>query len=158
MPWTPFHLGPALMLGLLLFSYLDLPTLLVASVAPDIEPAIATALQLSHSRYGWFHTLEGAAIASVVVGVVMYSAKGYTSKLASMLKLKQNSSFKKILLTSFLGVYSHILLDMPLHTLYDLRVPNIELTPVGLATYSFCVVSFLVGLVLYKHRTTHTAS
>jgi hypothetical protein len=47
MPFTPFHPGLALMLGLLFFSYLDLGTALVASVAIDLEPAIGQAFRTS---------------------------------------------------------------------------------------------------------------
>ena len=41
MPFTPFHLGPGLLLGLLLLSYVDLPTFLLASVIVDVEPFLA---------------------------------------------------------------------------------------------------------------------
>jgi membrane-bound metal-dependent hydrolase YbcI (DUF457 family) len=67
--------------------------------------------------------------------VSMYIGKGYAGALAGMFKLKQDSSFKRIILTSFIGVYFHILLDAPAHAIYDLRVANIELTPVGLVIY-----------------------
>ncbi|MGC9345425.1 MAG: hydrolase, partial [Candidatus Bathyarchaeales archaeon] len=38
MPFTPFHLGPVLLFGLALSTVLDLSTLLIASVIPDVEP------------------------------------------------------------------------------------------------------------------------
>jgi len=152
MPFTPFHLGPALMIGLLLFSYLDFPTLIIASIAPDIETAVAFIFRLSYSKYGWFHSLEGGAIASIIIAVPMYLLRGHTSRLVSMFKLHQNSSPRGVILASFLGVYFHILLDAPLHALYDLRIASIELTPLGLMTYGFCVFSFLAGLALYKRR------
>lgn len=94
----------------------------------------------------------------VIVAFSMYLLRGYTARAASVFKLKQDPSLKKILLTSFLGVYLHILLDAPLHAMYDLRVPHIELTPTGLGIYSFCTLSFLVGLALCKRRTAQRAT
>jgi len=152
MPFTPFHLGPAFMLGLLLFSYLDFATLVIASIAPDIEPAIAIVFGLSYPGYGWFHTLEGSIVAVVIVAVVMYGLRSRMGRLLSALKLRQESSSKKVVPASFLGVYLHLLLDAPLHAMYDLRVPRVEQTPVGLTIYGFCILSFLVGLVLHWRR------
>ena len=40
MPFTPFHLGPALGFGLPLRNYLHVPTFLVASILVDVEPFV----------------------------------------------------------------------------------------------------------------------
>lgn len=112
------------MIGLLLFSHLDLPTLLVASIAPDIEPAIAVALNLSYSGYGWFHTIPGSIVAVLVVAVVMYGLRNYTCRLLCVFRLHQESSFKKVFPASFIGVYSHILLDAPLHAMTTRECPG----------------------------------
>jgi hypothetical protein len=157
MPLTPFHFGPALMLGLFFYSYLDFPTLLVASVAPDIESFIGTLFRLTYSWYGWFHTLEGAIIAVILVAISMHFGKKYTQKVLLQLKLPfQKVSFKKFFLTSFVGVTIHLLLDAPLHQLIDHGYSSwlsIALTPIGLSIYGFCIVSLFVGgLMLDKRR------
>ena len=82
----------------------------------------------------------------------MYLGKRYTSQLLRMLKLQQESSFRKILFTSSVGVYLHLFLDWPLHMLLDLGIVPVELTPIGLVMYAFCVFSFFVGVILYKRR------
>ena len=55
MPLTPFHLGPGLLFGLLLFRYIDFPTSLIASVIVDVEPilALASLNYLLLASYGW---------------------------------------------------------------------------------------------------------
>lgn len=146
------------MLGLLFFSYL-------------------------YPGYGWFHAIGGGAVASMIIAFSMYLARGYAARVTRIFRLKQNSSFGRILLTSFLGVYIHILLDLPtmlvasvaidlepgigqafglldapLHALYDLRVPDMEFTPTRLGIYSLCTLSFFAGLALYKRRATQCAS
>lgn len=42
--------------------------------------------------------------------------------------------------------------DAPLNGMYDLRVPDMELTPTGLGIYSFCMLSFFTSLASYKRR------
>ena len=156
MPYTPFHLGPGLMFGLIFSSYFDIPTLIVASLAPDIESFIGIVLQLSYPWFGWFHSLPGSIVAVIVVTVAMY-ALSYTTL------FKQKSSFQKILLSSIFGVYFHLLLDFPIHSLLDAGVPQVEvsalfipfsipITPIGLAIYSFCIISFPVSYIIYKRR------
>lgn len=41
MSLTPFHLGPALVLVIVLLWFVDLPALLLGSIVPDVEAAAA---------------------------------------------------------------------------------------------------------------------
>ena len=59
MPFTPFHLGPALFLGLLLFRLVDLPTFLAANVILDLEPLAVLLLDLDYPLHGLFHSFLG---------------------------------------------------------------------------------------------------
>lgn len=56
MPFTPFHLGPALCLGSPLREYIHAPTLILANVVLDIEPLIMLITGLSYPLYGYLHT------------------------------------------------------------------------------------------------------
>ncbi|MFW9956308.1 MAG: hypothetical protein ACFFD3_17330 [Candidatus Thorarchaeota archaeon] len=38
MPFTPYHFGPALLIGVVLLPVVDLSTIIVASVVLDLEP------------------------------------------------------------------------------------------------------------------------
>ena len=93
---------------------------------------------------------------AVLLSIVMYPLRDTFKKLMAALKLAQDPSFKKILWTSFFGVYSHILLDSPLYS--DIRpFYPIESNPFyGLISsqqiYLFCSLSFLVGISLYLLR------
>ena len=46
MPFTPYHLGPGLFFGLLLFRYLDFPAFLIANIVVDVEPFLVLAFGL----------------------------------------------------------------------------------------------------------------
>ncbi len=72
MPFTPFHFGPALLFSLLFLSCLDLPTMIVASIAVDVEPALALIFNLSYPWYGWFHSLEGSIVAASIVIILIH--------------------------------------------------------------------------------------
>lgn len=159
MPFTPFHWGPALLVGLLLLKFLDLPSLLISSVIPDLEHVLILVFPLHLSRHGFFHSYLGASILAVVAIMTVYASMDWLSKVMLMIGLRQNSSFKKILSTSILGAYSHIFLDSllydemkPFFPLED--NPFIQIASSQLryaAVYGFCGLSLIFALVLYAY-------
>ncbi len=116
MPLTPYHWGPSFWIGLFLFRIFDFPTLLIASVIIDIEPFCVVVFNASWPLHGFFHSFLGGSILAVFTAVVMHLLRNQLKKITAVFKLAQNSSFKKILWTSFFGVYFHIILDAPLYT------------------------------------------
>jgi len=115
MPVTPFHLGPALLLGLIFFNYLDFPTFLVANVIIDVEPILVMFLGLNYRLHGFFHSFLGGSIAALILILVMIKIRASLSSLLRFFKLEQEPSFNRILIASFLGIYIHILLDSRMH-------------------------------------------
>ncbi|MCP8321287.1 MAG: DUF4184 family protein, partial [archaeon] len=111
MPFTPFHWGPALLIGMLLFSIFDLPALFISSVIPDLEGLLILTFHLSLPLHGFFHTYLGASILGVVTAIIVYYLYRLLRKIMALFMLDQKSSFKRILYTSLFGVYSHIFLD-----------------------------------------------
>ncbi|MFW9990322.1 MAG: hypothetical protein ACFFC3_16900, partial [Candidatus Odinarchaeota archaeon] len=62
MPFTPYHLGPGLFIGLLFLSFIDFPTFLIASVIVDIEPFFVLYFNLDYPYHGFFHSFLGGTI------------------------------------------------------------------------------------------------
>jgi len=156
MPFTPFHIGPALFFGLLLFSLLDLPTFLLASVIVDIR-AIFVYFGIIHGPlHGPLHTFLGGTIIAVLLATAMFLIKDYTKKITKLFKLQQNSSFKKTLITSLLGVYLHIFLDSPLYLdikpFYPLDINPLYGIVSSPAIYLFCVFSFILASLIYIYN------
>ena len=158
MPFTPFHLGPALFLGLLLFRFADFPTLLIASVILDLEPFAVLVLGLNYPLHGFFHSFLGGTIVAVVLGLIMLRLGGTARGLLKALGLEQSPSRQTIMLGSFLGVYSHIILDSPLYA--DIRpfFPS-SVNPflagdtfAGIYLQALCILLFLVGAAMYVAR------
>lgn len=168
MPFTPFHWGPALLTGLLLFQFLDFPSLIVSSVAPDVEGFYATFFNSSLPYHGLIHTYVVASIIGILVALAMYPLRGLTGKVMAKFGLNQTSTFKKILYTSLFGAYSHIFLDSLLYPEMNPFYP-LEGNPfVGVASeyvgyeavYGLCGLSLLIGLIIYittkKRFSTYT--
>lgn len=159
-PFTPFHLGPALLFGLAFSSTFDLLTLLIASVIPDVEPFCILLFDLSWPSHGFFHSYVGSSILAVLVAVVVYLFRGILTNVMLKFQVSQKSFFKKILFTSFVGVYSHVFLDSllyrqmnPLYPLQGNAFIGIMPTYITyMAVYGFCSISFILGIILYLYK------
>jgi len=156
MPFTIFHLGPALLLGMLLFNYVNLPALLLSSVIMDLEPLAVLLLGLKYPAHGFFHSFLGGTVVGVLVFFIMTALDRRVQKLMSLLKLEQKYSRRSILLACLLGVYSHTLLDSSLGY-YDIQPlfpfpgnPFYIQTTTGV--YLFCTLSFILGAALWIKR------
>jgi len=158
MPFTPYHFGPALFLGLLFFSFVDFPTLLIASVIVDIEPFLVLALNLDYPLHGFFHSLLGGTLVAIPLALIMLKIRDKISPLLSFFKLEQNVSFKTILVASFSGIYIHILFDSRIYTdiqpFYPSNYNPLLTTGIlaGLDSYTICIWSFFGAIIIYLIR------
>lgn len=155
MPFTPFHWGPTSCIGLSWFRGVDFPTLLVATTVIDFEPLLVLGLNLGYSHHGFFHSFVGCSLLAVVTGLVMYGVQDKVSEIMAEFKLKQNSSFKKILWSSFFGFYFHVLLDSliykEMNPFYPCEGnPLYAVSPLNM--YLFCGFALLAALLLYAIR------
>jgi len=156
MPLTPFHWGPSSWIGIIFFKIFDFPTLFISSVIVDIEPIFVILFNLNYPLHGFFHSFLGGSILAILTAIIMYLLRNYIKQIMAVFKLKQDSSFLKILWTSLFGVYFHLLLDSFMHTdmkpFYPLEInPFLNLISVR-QIYSFCTWSFLIGLIAYLIR------
>jgi len=154
MPFTPLHLGPSLVFGLPLRKKLHLPTLLVASVAVDVEPFLVLVLGLNYPLHGYLHTFLLALPFGVLIGYTMFQLEKYLGELWRTLHLEENLFSR----TSFigggvLGTFSHVLLDSPLYSdirpFFPLEANPLYAPWLSGPIYVLCVASFIVGVVLY---------
>ena len=155
MPFTSYHLGPGLMIGLLFLKFIDFPTFLIASIIVDIEPFIILFFKLDYPLHGFFHSFLGGTIVALFLSVVMSKIRKYFSPIMSFFKLEQDVSFKKILVASLSGVYIHILLDSPIYTDIQPFFP-LDFNPFyqntsfpGLIPTMLCVWCFMGALIVY---------
>lgn len=165
MPFTPFHLGPALALGVFLRRRVHLPTLLVASIAVDVEPLIALMFHLQYPLHGYLHTLLLASIFGIVIGLLMRYLDNNLKTLYNLFRLGRSgfaeSGLGGFVLGGLLGTITHVLLDAPLYCdikpfypftlnpLYDLATNSGCFKMIGVEITVMCVFSGLAGLAGY---------
>ncbi len=154
MPLTPFHLGPALLLGLLLG--LNLPVALVASVLPDLEAlylllsntggsllkipfsenpkveALYNSLSDAGDHHGFFHSYFGATVISLALGLVWKKERVFASALV--------------------GASSHVFLDSIHHRDVEPFWPAASNPFMGmlgsLEVYAVSAISLIAGILL----------
>ena len=156
MPFTPFHLGPALLIGLLFFPFIDIIIICIASVIIDIEPAYYLFVLNKGPVHGIFHTYLMATVVAVILSIILYPIRVYYLRILSIFGLKQETSFRKMLVSSLIGTYSHVFLDMFLYPemnpLYPLRGNPFLYALSPITVYGICVISFLIVIPLYIIR------
>jgi len=157
MPFTPFHLGPALVIGIIFIYYVDFPTLSVASIILDIEPFLVLLLNLNCPLHGLFHSFLGGTLIILPLSFIMYKIRPFLDPITEFFKIEQKSSFVNMLAASTIGIYSHILLDAPLYSdiqpFFPLNFnPFLNISALTGTTYLFCAYCFLAAIILYFVR------
>ena len=158
MPFTPFHLGPAVLMGFILLRYLDLPTFIVASVLVDLEPLAVLVFGLPGPLHGFFHSFFGTSVAAALLAWVMLRVRGFLEPVYVFLRLEGDGRPRKSLVAALLGTWSHVLLDAPLYGRMRPFYPfggnplfGVDLY-LGLGAYRFCLLFGVAGVALFVAR------
>ena len=155
MPFTPFHLGPALALGLPLRRYVHAPTFILANVIVGIEPFLVLFLGLRYPLHGYLHTFFLAFFVGLALGYAMFLLKKILHPLykAFLLESGNNLSLKSFMFAGILGTTLHVLLDSPLyddiHPFYPLTANPLYNPALSLEVYSICVWMGILGIIYY---------
>lgn len=156
MPFTPYHLGPGILLGVLFFPFIDLSTVIVASVILDLEPLAVLLLNLPLPLHGFFHTYLGATIVAILLTFTIWPFRGYLNKIVSTFGLHQESSLRHIVPASIIGTYSHIFLDSFLYVEMNPFYPLMGNPFLGLVqgafVYNICIGFGILGIGVYLLR------
>ncbi len=157
MPFTPFHLGPALAIGLPLRRFIHVPTFIIANIVVDLEPLMVLALNLDYPLHGYLHTFIGAFAIGIALGYSMYMLERVFNPLWRKLLLVPSPSrdLKAFIVAGVSGTLLHVLMDSPLYhdirPLYPISTNpfyNPELTTV---IYGLCVFMGILGLLYYLY-------
>ena len=155
MPFTPFHLGPALSLGLPLRKYIHTPTFILANVAVDIEPLLVLFLRLNYPLHGYLHTFLLSFFFGLAIGSAMFYLERFLHPLYKTLLLTPNgtSGMKSFMVAGAFGAMLHVLFDSPLYAEMQPFFPvttNPLYNSVSSAdVYSACVWLGILGLIFY---------
>jgi len=157
MPLTPFHLGPTLLLGVLLYRWLDLPTLLAGSVIVDVRAALIVFGPFDGPVHGILTTFAGGTIIALVTGAAVLVLPQSVQSVLNYTRLADTTSASASFGAAIVGVYSHIVLDSLLYTDTHPFYPSawnpffidgVRFIPV----YGGCALAGVLGLSMFAVR------
>jgi hypothetical protein len=155
MPFTPYHLGPALCFGLPLRKYLHAPTFILGNIVVDIEPFVVLFLGLRYPLHGYLHTFISAFCLGLVLGFGMYFLERIVHPLYKAFRLepKITLNMKPFIVAGVLGTMLHVVLDSPLYAdmmpFYPITTNPLYDSLSSLQVYSLCVWMGILGIVFY---------
>jgi len=155
LPFTPFHLGPALAFGLPLKKYFHAPTFILANVIVDVEPFVVLFLGLDYPLHGYLHAFIPAFCVGLALGLVMFVSEKIMRSFYRKFLLVPEATLraKSFLVAGVLGTTLHVLLDSPLYgdirPFYPVAMNPLYgfVSPTGV--YGFCGLMGLLGLLFY---------
>jgi hypothetical protein len=122
-PFTPFHMGPGVVVKAVLGRHFSLMAYGVAQVAMDLEPLVRL-LRGERFVHGLSHTLAGATViglAALVIGrpicqhLLNFWTPGPASPFQFWLRGPPRLTWTAAATGAFVGTYSHIVLDAIMH-------------------------------------------
>ena len=158
MPFTPYHVGPALLVALLLYPLLDLPTFIVANLILDLEPLAVFLGLIDWPMHGVFHSFTLGTVVGVILALPMYYIRRFIKPIQMGNITPPNYTLKSIIKASILGVWIHILLDAftysDLNILYPIQWnPLLGLVPTQMII-NFSWLSIPAAFIIYLIRST----
>ena len=154
MPFTPFHMGPGILVKAILQSSFSLMVFGWAQIVMDIQPLFVLISGEGH-LHGFSHTFVGASLLAIFAAV---SGKYLSQVGLWILKLTESPTVPiqwwVCLLSAFLGCYSHVVLDAIMHSdvepyfPFTLANPFLQVISVS-ALHKICVYTGLIGGVTY---------
>jgi len=157
MPFTPFHIGPALLIfGILAF--IDPVALVYGSVLVDLEPIFVMFFLRTGPLHGPVHSVVGVMLLLPLIYVVTVITRRLFPFVDFLLVSKgKKFGYQATVLGVLVGVFSHLIMDSflypELNLLWPLPYwnPLLQMVPSSLV-YDFCVVAFVVSLFLVLLR------
>ncbi|EHV5548603.1 hypothetical protein HYN76_23380 [Vibrio parahaemolyticus] len=151
MPFTPLHMGPALVLKSVVGTSFSLTVFGWSQIVMDIEPLIAMLAKSGHI-HGLSHTIGGATLLGLLAAVT----GKYLSEIGLSIIRWQRFlpiRWKTAFISSFVGTYSHIFIDAIMHVdvspFYPLSVANPLHGVISISSLQqVCIVSAVVGGIL----------
>ena len=167
MPFTPFHMGPALIVKSVVPRYFSLPIFWITQVAIDSEVLVGYYVIGNLSNHTVLHTFGGATLVAVVILLLrrpvfqpLFRLWNYMvrTKLNTIWHIETPVPWLASLLSALAGGWSHALLDAMVHRNITPFAPLSDANWFfgsiwTLAMVPLCVVSGAIGggVLLWQH-------
>ncbi len=160
MPFTPFHWGPSSWVAFLFRRKLHFCAFLIASAIVDIEPLLVLIFRWEYPLHGFFHSFLGGTLVALPLAFLLNASQPLMASWMRPFGLEQTFSVKGLIGACLLGVYFHVFLDAFLYTdirpFFPLRWNPFYGKVTSAWMYGFCLISFVVGSLLYFTRKDKT--
>ncbi|MDO3388500.1 hypothetical protein QWI17_21820 [Gilvimarinus sp. SDUM040013] len=153
MPFTPFHMGPGLLIKSVLRGAFSLMVFGWAQIIMDIQPLLVMLTGDGH-LHGFSHTYLGASLLAVLAAVTGKPLAAIGLKILRVTPERKTITWPIAFVSAAIGSYSHVFLDSIMHAdvqpWFPFRMGNPLL---GLLSYDaihwFCLGTALLGIALY---------
>ena len=155
MPFTPFYMGPGILVKAILQGSFSLMVFGWAQIVMDIQPLLVLITGDGH-LHGFSHTFVGATLLAIFSAL---SGKYLSEFGLKVLRISRKSNpiiikWKVVYISAFVGTYSHVLLDAVMHSdvepYYPLSLENGFLGLISVShLHQFCIYAGLIGAVVY---------
>lgn len=157
MPFTPFHLGLGIGLGLPLRRYLHTPTFLLANIILDLEPLLALLFGLNYPLHGYMRTFLLGIPVGLALGYIAFLLEKFIHPLYRALLLEVSNGLKMKLKSFFvadaLGTGFHVLLDAPLYNdikpFYPVVTNPLYNPSLAPEIYGLCIFAGALGIIYF---------
>jgi membrane-bound metal-dependent hydrolase YbcI (DUF457 family) len=152
MPFTPFHMGPGLLIKALLQGSFSLMVFGWTQIIMDIQPLVVILTGEGH-LHGFTHTYVGATLIAIVSALTDKYAAEFGLRFIDQARFLP-IRWKIAIISAFIGSFSHVLLDSVMHADVEPFAPfvttNAMLGFISIeALHQFCLYSGVLGVGLY---------
>ncbi|TRY28672.1 metal-dependent hydrolase [Aliiglaciecola sp. M165] len=154
MPFTPFHMGPGILIKSLLQGGFSLMVFGWSQIVMDIQPLVVLLSGEGH-LHGFSHTYVGASLLAVFSGLTGKYLSELGLKILKMdFSFPINISWSVSFVSAFIGCFSHVLLDSIMHSdvepFFPFSFHNEFLGLISVSTlHKVCLYSGLLGAALF---------
>jgi membrane-bound metal-dependent hydrolase YbcI (DUF457 family) len=160
MPFTPYHFGPAALIGLPLRKWIDIPVFVLANVVIDLEPLAVMVFWFDYPLHGYLHTFLIGGLVGLVWGIVAYVLlRRFFAFLMRLFRLSYQPTLLNMAISGLLGVWLHVFIDSFLYKEMNPFWPvagNPFHAVVAYQTvYLVCEASLIIAVVIYPAFAWH---
>ena len=132
MPFTPFHMGPALVAKAVMGRHFSVPVYAFTQVAIDSEVLAGFLFRGDLSYHKVMHTLAGGTAAAILALAMLRPVSDpaarlwnrfTSSKPGAVWHMESRISPTAAVLSAFVGAWGHVLLDAPTHSHMEPLIP-----------------------------------
>ncbi len=168
MPFTPYHFGPAGLIGLPFYKRFDLPLFILANVAVDVEVLVDMIFFPGLPVHKFFHTLIGASLAGVILAFAAFPFRRFFKWFMGIFKLNYQPTLGKMIAGGVLGAIFHVVLDafcwydvgifwpwQRYNSTYRILGPDADEKVKFISLICFGLAAVLYGIIVWKNKEKH---